>query len=164
MKVGRGKKKALKTILHSLSGAVHPGHLLAVMGPTGVSSPHSTSCLVHPPPHMHLMPCAVRWYHHFAEFLLMKKSLCFSSSFRFPNRVCIHNDIDLLVVAIVYLKYMRSSPFVYKRLDPHATIPFSRNRIICTTLVAAVKQRSFKFSDDGQAPLRTLHFRLCCGR
>lgn len=33
--VGRGKKANHKTILQKVSGSVHPGHLLAVMGPTG---------------------------------------------------------------------------------------------------------------------------------
>lgn len=35
--VGRGKKKTTKTILDRLSGVAPPGHLLAIMGPTGVS-------------------------------------------------------------------------------------------------------------------------------
>lgn len=33
--VGRGKKKTTKTILDRLSGVAPPGHLLAIMGPTG---------------------------------------------------------------------------------------------------------------------------------
>ena len=37
VQVGKGKAAALKTILHSVSGRVRPGSLLAVMGPTGAS-------------------------------------------------------------------------------------------------------------------------------
>ena len=38
VRVGRGKKATNKTILDRVSGSVSPGHLLAIMGPTGEHS------------------------------------------------------------------------------------------------------------------------------
>lgn len=37
LQVGRRKKATHRTILRKLSGSVHSGHLLAVMGPTGTT-------------------------------------------------------------------------------------------------------------------------------
>jgi ABC-type multidrug transport system ATPase subunit len=35
--VGKGKKKGTKMILDRLTGVAPPGHLLAIMGPTGAA-------------------------------------------------------------------------------------------------------------------------------
>lgn len=35
VQTGRGRKRKPKTVLQGISGHVTPGHLLAVMGPTG---------------------------------------------------------------------------------------------------------------------------------
>ncbi len=37
--VGKGKKKSTKMILDRLTGVAPPGHLLAIMGPTGALLP-----------------------------------------------------------------------------------------------------------------------------
>ncbi len=36
--VGRGKKRTSRTIIDSACGRVTPGHLLAIMGPTGATN------------------------------------------------------------------------------------------------------------------------------
>ena len=40
--VGKGKKKGTKMILDRLTGVAPPGHLLAIMGPTGAPLPPCT--------------------------------------------------------------------------------------------------------------------------
>ena len=40
--VGKGKKKSTKMILDRLTGVAPPGHLLAIMGPTGGPLPPCT--------------------------------------------------------------------------------------------------------------------------
>lgn len=122
VQVGRGKKQAPKTILHSLSGAVHPGHLLAVMGPTGVSPAHCPSC---PATALHAliaMPC-IRLHHHIASFLLILPLL-----FIFWNRIHIDNDndTDLPIVAIAYIITVHDSPSMDRKHATHATVSFSR--------------------------------------